>query len=198
MSGPFRNRRTSYRPRIAPLEDRLRALERLEQLSNGTGGLRRINPGIIAHHQREPDLEELQQDSDHLVNSENSLQAEDFNTNTDFHQTNFNQSNTQEGLSLLDHAQNYHTFINQQNREKKLQENWDEVLPSLLGAYLLLKSETRNWTNTNWTNDMTGLFCTCKPTGCHYRTVDMIDLNCEIDLLFFYPRSSNMISLTVT
>ncbi|PLW08803.1 hypothetical protein PCASD_22477 [Puccinia coronata f. sp. avenae] len=105
MSGPFRNRRTSYRPRIAPLKARLRALERLEQLSNGTGGLRRINPGIIAHHQREPDLEELQQDSDHLVNLENSLQAEDFNTgNARFEQTDFDPSDTQGGSSMLDHC----------------------------------------------------------------------------------------------
>ncbi|PLW27905.1 hypothetical protein PCASD_25933 [Puccinia coronata f. sp. avenae] len=137
MSGVFRERSTNYQRCMAPIKDRLRALERLEQFLRGAEGLRCINPGIFTAHPQ--DVETLQEDSKHLVNSENSLQAEDFNTNTDFHQTNFNQSNTQEGLSLLDHAQNYHTFINQQNREKKLQEKWDEVLPSLLGAYLLLK-----------------------------------------------------------
>lgn len=179
MSGPFCNQRTSYRPCIAPLEDRLRALERLEQLSNGTGGLCRINPGIIAaHHQHEQDLEALQQDSDHLVNSKNSLQVEDFKTGNDrFEQTNFDPSETQEGSSILDHAQRYHTFLHQQSQAKKLKENWDKVLPSLLSAYLLLKSETRNWTNSDWTNDMTGLFRACEPTSCHYRTVDMIDMN---------------------
>ncbi|PLW20401.1 hypothetical protein PCASD_22733, partial [Puccinia coronata f. sp. avenae] len=133
MSGVFREKRTNYRHCMAPIKDCLWALKHLEQLLRGAEGFRRINPGIVTAHPQ--DVEMLQEDSKHLVNSENSLQAEDFNTNTDFHQTNFNQSNTQEGLSLLDHTQNYHTFINQQNQEKKLQENWDEVLPSLLDCH---------------------------------------------------------------
>ncbi|PLW37624.1 hypothetical protein PCASD_09061 [Puccinia coronata f. sp. avenae] len=180
MSGIFREQRTNYRRCIAPIEDCLRALERLEQLSSGAEGLWRINPGIItAHPHLEQDVAMLQEDSDHLVNSENSLQAEDFSTNSDFCQTDFHRSDTQEGLSLLDHAHNYHTFINQQNRERKLKQNWDEVMPSLLGAYLLLKSETHNWTTADWKKDMTNLFCQCKQTDCHSRTVDLVDLNTQ-------------------
>ncbi|PLW41480.1 hypothetical protein PCASD_07214 [Puccinia coronata f. sp. avenae] len=164
---------------MAPIEDRLRALERLEQLSTGAGGPRRINPGIIPAHLRlEPDLEERQEDSEHLMNSENSIQAENFNTgHDDSQQLVFDHSGTQDGLSLLDHAHRYHTFIHQQNREKKLKENWDQVIPSLLCAFLLLKSEMNNWTTSDWTKDNTELFCGCEPTDCHYRMVDMIDLN---------------------
>jgi hypothetical protein len=177
MSNIFRQRRTSYQPRIAPLEDRLRELERLDRIFNGESPRSQINTGLLSsHHQLQQDLDMLDDEDGNLVDQENSLQAEHFNTgnhNPEPLDEDFNNND------LLDHARSYHTQVNQQAHHQSVKNNWDNIMSTLLGAYLFLKSETKNWTMPEWTKDLSSLFCDCGPSEFHHRKVDLIDLNCR-------------------
>ncbi|KAA1080869.1 hypothetical protein PGT21_050213 [Puccinia graminis f. sp. tritici] len=179
MPSVFRERRTSYQPRIAPFEDRIQEFERLERFASGQGRQQRFNPGIIAaHRELQSDLNQAEDDTDNLVDTENSLQAEHFNTgdhNPD--PLDHDQFNSNEPDELLDYVRRYHTQANQTEAHRRQQENWAKVMPILHGAYLLLKTETANWTTPEWGKDMSELLCDCEESSCHYRTVDLIDLN---------------------
>ncbi|OAV96313.1 hypothetical protein, variant [Puccinia triticina 1-1 BBBD Race 1] len=181
MSRIFRERRTSYQPRIASFEDRIREYERLERFASGQGPQRTFNPGLISAHQGlQDDLNCAEEDADNLVDTENSLQAEHFDTgNHDRDPLDHDHLSGDVTIDLLGHARRYHTQVNQQAAQERQEKNWAEVMPALHGAYLFLKSETANWTTSDWGNDRSKIFCDCEEASCHYRIVDLIDLNIQ-------------------
>ncbi|PLW13612.1 hypothetical protein PCANC_16319 [Puccinia coronata f. sp. avenae] len=138
-------------------------LERLQQLSQGMDPRMLIEPTIeTAGTRREQHDKETQQ----------SLQDENYGNQLD------NTVDNEDGniqLNIIEEAQAYHTEMNQKERQNRTHTQWEDVLPALHGAYLLLKTHTKNWTLPNSFSDHTSLFCDCNDSS--FRTVDLIDLN---------------------
>jgi hypothetical protein len=147
-------------------------LERLQQLSQGMDPRMLIEPTIAtAGTRREQHDEETQQ----------SLQDENYGNQLD------NTVDNEDGniqLNIIEEAQAYHTEMNQKERQNRTRTQWEDVLPALHGAYLLLKTHTKNWTLPNSFSDHTSLFCDCNDSS--FRTVDLIDLNGMVMYYFHF------------
>jgi hypothetical protein len=172
MPDIFRSRRRSHIPAQRSQAESAPILRRLQQLSKGMDPWMLINPTVATSANTAP----LPISNDLMMDQETntdypSLQDNDFeDTNPIIHQD----QNTPDN-GIFDHVCAYHTEINQTQRSNANQNNWDEVMPSLHGAYILMKENTKSWMLPNSFSDCSEMFCDC--SNHRYRRVDLIDLS---------------------
>jgi hypothetical protein len=165
----FKRRQSSPNPTQRQIEERRMVLERLQCLSQGLDPWMLIEPTIAAARTRQ---ETYDQANNQL------LQDEDYGIPT---ADTFDEDNTQR--NFIEDVQAIHTKENQREWQNRTRTQWEDVLPSLHGAYLLLKAHTKNWMLQNSFDNHTHMFCDCSDN--HYRTVDLIDLNGTLSIFCF-------------
>ncbi|KAH9454607.1 hypothetical protein Pst134EB_014678 [Puccinia striiformis f. sp. tritici] len=156
--------RTSYQPRVAPLESRIRQLDQLQRIQHGTDHRLLINPQLITAHRW---LEE------HLHRESVPHQAANGDGVDDSMDHDFTPQEN-EHPTLVNRLRDHHTDFEQQARHQSRNRRWIELIPTLHGAFISLRDETKNWTTSDAFKDRSSHFCDCEHSK--YRYVDLVDL----------------------
>ncbi|PLW38807.1 hypothetical protein PCANC_16575 [Puccinia coronata f. sp. avenae] len=174
MPDIFPSRRRSHIPVKRSQAESAIILQRLQQLSNGMDPWTLINPTVATSTSTAPlpIINDLSVDQDAIMDNP-SLQDDDFE---DHNPSTWPSKNTGD-TSIFNNVRAYHAEINQTQRSNSNQSNWEEIMPSLHGAYILLKEETKGWSIPDSFADRSEMFCDCSHH--RYRRVDLIDLNSE-------------------
>ncbi|KAI7960910.1 hypothetical protein MJO28_001399 [Puccinia striiformis f. sp. tritici] len=183
----FDQPRTSYQPRVAPLESRIRQLDQLQRIQHGTDHRLLINPQLITAHRR---LEE------HLHRKSAPHQAANGDRVDDSMDHDFTPQKNEQP-TLVNRLRDHHTDFEQQARHQSRNRRWIELIPTLHGAFISLRDETENWTTSDAFKDRLSHFCDCQHSK--YRYVELVDLcgqkrefirfcNCTPDPLWLLAR----------
>ncbi|POV95772.1 hypothetical protein PSHT_15485, partial [Puccinia striiformis] len=183
----FDQPRTSYQPRVAPLESRIRQLDQLQRIQHGTDHRLLINPQLITAHRR---LEE------HLHRKSAPHQAANGDRVDDSMDHDFTPQKNEQP-TLVNRLRDHHTDFEQQARHQSRNRRWIELIPTLHGAFISLRNETENWTTSDAFKDRLSRFCDCQHSK--YRYVELVDLcgqkrefirfcNCTPDPLWLLAR----------
>ncbi|KAI9611519.1 hypothetical protein H4Q26_008473 [Puccinia striiformis f. sp. tritici PST-130] len=183
----FDQPRTSYQPRVAPLESRIRQLDQLQRIQHGTNHRLLINPQLITAHRR---LEE------HLHRKSAPHQAANGDRVDDSMDHDFTPQKNEQP-TLVNRLRDHHTDFEQQARHQSRNRRWIELIPTLHGAFISLRDETKNWTTSDAFKDRLSHFCDCQHSK--YRYVELVDLcgqkrefirfcNCTPDPLWLLAR----------
>ncbi|KAI7965681.1 hypothetical protein MJO29_001429 [Puccinia striiformis f. sp. tritici] len=177
----FDQPRTSYQPRVAPLESRIRQLDQLQRIQHGTDHRLLINPQLITAHRR---LEE------HLHRKSAPHQAANGDRVDDSMDHDFTPQKNEQP-TLVNRLRDHHTDFEQQAQHQSRNRRWIELIPTLHGAFILLRNETENWTTSDAFKDRLSHFCDCQHSK--YRYVELVDLCASVDVYrTLMNRTSNM------